>query len=325
MADDESARHMDEFERVSQLAQVFAQQNPTQLTGVQRGIGDDAAVLAATALPLVLSVDVAVENVHFKPEFASWRTLGARAFTAAISDLAAMAATPSAALSALIIPAGFSRAAFSELNAGIAAAALAYGCPVVGGNLSSGSELSITTTVIGCLRNRGLYRDAAKPGDHIYVTGPLGSAALGLLLLQRGEDLRELEEPFVQAWRAPQARITEALGIADRAHAAIDISDGALQDLGHICAASGVGAELETARIPYVPGFRELASALGRDPLALALLGGEDYELIYTLPPAAAAGPGTRIGRIVEQPGAPVLLDEHGRVLALEARGFRHF
>ena len=223
------------------------------------------------------------------------------------------------------MPASLSAADFSALHAGIARAATEHACPVVGGNLSSGCELSVTTTVIGHLRGHGMYRSAARAGDAIYVTGPLGSAALGLRLLQR--DQPELGPPFVEAWRAPQARIREGLLLVDYAHAAIDVSDGACQDLGHICAASQLSAELDAALIPLAPGFAALAEELGADPLSLALLGGEDYELIYTLPENAAPGPGTRIGRMLPADGhAQVrVLDAQARPMTLEGKAFRHF
>jgi len=308
-----------EFERIAELTRLFSQTS----AAVQLGIGDDAALLRASEFARVLSVDVAVQGVHFDQRFASWQQIGARAFNAALSDLAAMGATPTAALCSLIIPPALPNSDFSQLNAGIAQAALDHACPVIGGNLSSGRELSVTTTVIGELRGRGLYRHAAKAGDAIYVTGPLGSAALGLVLLQQAQEQRGPE--FVQAFRAPRARIAQGLAIAQHAHAAVDVSDGALQDLGHICAASGLGAELEAKRVPFAPGFEALARALGRDPLSLALLGGEDYELIYTQAADAPAGPGTYIGRMRDAPGPARVVDERGLPLSLQGRAYQHF
>jgi thiamine-monophosphate kinase len=309
-----------EFDRIVELQRLFG---PTS-AAVQLGIGDDAALLHPHTKPWVLSVDAAVESVHFERSFASWSELGMRAFSAAVSDLAAMASTPVAALSSLIAPSDFPADAFRELNSGIARGAAAYGCPVIGGNLSAGRELSITTTVIGSLPARPLLRSGAQPGDHIYVTGPLGSAALGLLLLQRGA--AERGPRFVEAWRRPEARLREGQTIAGHATAAIDVSDGALQDLGHICAASQLGAQLEAARLPFAPGFETLARELGADPLALALLGGEDYELIYTWPAdVEETGPGTYIGKISLLPGAPQVLDAQGQIVTPSGWGYRHF
>jgi thiamine-monophosphate kinase len=310
----------DEFERIARLRQRFAGAHPH----VVLGIGDDAAVLRSEASDLVLSVDSAVEGVHFERAFGSWRVLAARAFGAALSDLAAMGAIPRAALSSLIVPAAFEASAFDELNAGLAEAAADYACPIVGGNLAAGRELSLTTTVIGALEGPGLTRSAARAGDAIYVTGSLGGAALGLRLLQLGA--AERGPVFVERWQRPRARIPEGRRLRAVAHAAIDVSDGALQDLGHICEASGLAAALEVERLPLPAGLRELARELGQDALALALLGGEDYELIYTLP-ATAADPagGTRIGRMLDVPGAPVLIDDAGKTVELPGHGYRHF
>jgi thiamine-monophosphate kinase len=312
--------HMDEFERIAQLRSIFAPR--AEHPGLLLGIGDDAAVLEQPGDNLALSVDTAVQGIHFRPEFADWRTLAARALSAALSDLAAMGAQPRAALLALIAPPELDDRAFVELIGGYGEAAEHYACPVIGGNLSRGSELSLTTTVIGEVSGKGLTRSGARPGHEIYVTGALGAAALGLALLLAGEPERGPE--FVERWRRPQARIAEGRALAGIASAAIDISDGTLQDLGHLCAASGVGAQLDASALPTSPGFPELARELGRNPLELALSGGEDYELIFTLPPGAASGTGTRIGRVTDTAGI-TLRDEQGRILAAPQRGYRHF
>lgn len=309
----------DEFARIAELAKLFAGQHEA----VQLGIGDDAAVLRPQAQPLVLSVDVAVESVHFDRSYLSWEQIGARAMTAAVSDLAAMGAKPLAALCSLVAP-PLAAEDFRALHAGVAAAARDYACPVIGGNLASGAQLSLSTTVIGTLQGPGLYRSGARAGDHIYVSGPLGSAALGLALLQLSAADRG--PSFVEAWRAPRARIPQGLALSGVATSAIDISDGALADLGHICASSQLGAVIEAQLLPLAPGMAELARSLGKDPLELALTGGEDYELIYTLPPTAAdpCG-GTRIGTMQTNPGPVQVIDAQGAPLTLRSTGFQHF
>lgn len=318
-SDSQSGSGSDEFARIAELAALFAGDH----AGVLLGIGDDAAVLRPQAQPLVLSVDVAVESVHFDRAFASWEQIGARAMTAAVSDLAAMGARPLAALCSLVAPPLAARD-FRALHAGIAAAARDYACPVIGGNLASGRQLSLSTTVIGVLQGPGLYRGGAKPGDHIYVTGPLGSAALGLVLLQL--QAAERGPSFVEAWRAPRARIQQGLALSGVATSAIDISDGALADLGHICEASKLGAIIEAERVPLAPGMAELARSVAADPLELALTGGEDYELVYTLPPTAADPcAGVRIGVMQDSPGPVRVLDAHGGPISLRASGYQHF
>jgi thiamine-monophosphate kinase len=329
---------MDEFERIAGLRANFAPPaGSAEQAGILLGIGDDAAVLTRPASNLVLSVDAAVDGVHFRPGFADWATLGARAFSAAMSDLAAMGAQPRAALSALIVPLEFGDAELAELGRGQAEAAARHHCPVVGGNLARGTELSITTTVIGEVRGVGLTRAGACAGDAIYVTGVLGAAALGLAWLEAPGEVHRPEdaETFVARWRYPNARVAEGLSLVAIASAAIDVSDGLLQDLGHLCSASGVGAALDANALPTLPGFRELARTLGHDPMRLALAGGEDYELVYTLPAscsaeraetlAAARRIGTRIGVITSAVGEIMLRDADGHTLALPGRGYRHF
>lgn len=323
-----SAEGPDEFARIREIAELFAGKH----TDVQTDIGDDAAVLRPQSRPIALSVDVAVEGVHIDLALLSYAQAGERAMTAAVSDLAAMGARPLAALSSLIAPRGLPHADFVALHTGIARAARDYGCPVVGGNLSSGAQLSLTTTVVGSIPGPGLLRAGARPGDAVYVTGPLGGAALGLRLLQLGAADQSPE--LVRAWRTPRARLAEGLALSGVASSAIDISDGALADLGHICEASGLGAIIEAARVPLAPGLAELSRAMGIDPLTFALTGGEDYELLYTLP-AGFDDPcaGTRIGTMQSAPGPVRVLDGAGAELSLRdataavpnATGYRHF
>ncbi len=310
----------DEFQRIARIKQRFASASQD----VSLGIGDDAALLRALHGQIALSVDASVENVHFCRDFARLDVIGERAFSAAISDLAAMAAVPKAALIALGLPRELQDYELDELILGIARGAERYAAPVVGGNLSQASELSITTTVVGEVQGRALTRSGARPGDRIFVTGTLGSAALGLCLLKAGVSARG--PSFVERWQNPSARIQAGLALSELASAAIDVSDGALQDLTHICEASAVGAEIRASALPLDPGYCELARAMGLDPLALALAGGEDYELLYTVPAnAKACGPGTCIGEITERTGEVVVLDAAGTPMAAPLHGYRHF
>lgn len=309
-----------EFSRVRALGEIFASSDEAIMTG----IGDDAAVLRPQAGPLVLSVDVAVEGVHFQRAYLSFAEIGARAMSAAVSDLAAMGARPLAALCSLVAPAHLVHEDFMALHVGIAQAARDYKCPVVGGNLAGGDQLSLSTTVVGVLTGRGLYRHGARPGDEIHVTGPLGSAALGLKLLQL--EAAAQGPAYVQAWRAPRARVAQGLALSNAATAAIDVSDGALADLAHICEASALGAVIEAGRVPLAAGMADVARSIGVDPLELALNGGEDYELIYTLPPGAADPcSGTRIGHMLDAPGAVQVVNDQGKPLSIRPRGFQHF
>jgi thiamine-monophosphate kinase len=314
----------DEFTRIAAIAARV----PAGGVGVTLGIGDDAAVLAPLAGGVVLTVDAAVEGVHFRREWASLRVLGRRAVMAAVSDLAAMGALPRATLVALALPAGLGDADFLALVDGTADAARETGAALVGGNLTRASELSITTTAVGEAGARVLTRSGAHAGDAVYVTGVVGAAALGLALLQAGRAQEPEAAPFVARWCAPTARLAEGRAlVAAGATACVDVSDGLAQDLGHLARASGLAAEIDATALPMLPGQATRAAALGHDAVALALTGGEDYELVFTGPASAALDAiGTRIGRLVEgTPGAVTARDGAGRPLALATSGYAHF
>lgn len=292
------------------------------------GIGDDAAVLAPSSDSSVLTVDVAVDGVHFRRELASWHDIGRRAFVAAVSDLAAMGASPRAALLSLILPGDLDDDAVVELVEGVGAASREHGCPVVGGNLSSGAQLSITTTAVGGVDGEPLRRDGAREGDGIYVSGTIGDAGLGLALLERGRGDEEDDDVqrFVERWRRPSAALQLGRRLRGQATAAIDLSDGVLQDLGHVCEASGVGAEIDATLLPLAPGFARLCTELGLDPLEVALGSGDDYRLLFTGPASALSkGLGTRIGRITAERGEARVLDAEGRAVEIRRRGWQHF
>jgi thiamine-monophosphate kinase len=308
---------MAEFERIARLRALF--ERPSR--EVTLGIGDDCAVLASGTSPRVWTVDACVEGVHFERNFMTLEQVGARAFMAAASDLAAMGARAVAALSSLILPASFSDDDLDALARGLVRAADACACPIVGGNLARGAQLSLTTSVLGACEYGVLTRTGARPGDRIYVTGPLGAAALGLNALMHRRNDDEFA-PFLQAFRAPRARLDVSRALAEQAHAAIDISDGLAQDLAHLCQASGVAAEVELARVPRLPHHEELARALGLNPDALVIRGGEDYEVLFSAPPGLAAI-GSEIGTIHAGSGV-VMLDAHGQPVAPEG-GFDHF
>ncbi len=313
-----------EHERIREIQRRLTAGAPSIAAGVRVSIGDDAAVLAADAREVAISVDAAVEGVHFDRAWLSLRAIGLRAVSAALSDLAAMGATPRCAVVALICPDSLTDDALYSLIDGVADAQQRYACSIAGGNLARGRELSITTTVIGMHGARPLLRSGAREGDGLYVTGVLGEAALGLRALQASR--AALAPRAVERWRAPRARIAEGLLLAacERVSAAIDVSDGLVQDLEHLCRASQLGCVVEAARLPLAAEAAS-ASALGASALALALTGGEDYELLF-----AAAGPveglaATRIGTFVRDP-ALYVVDESGAPIALaDSRGFDHF
>ena len=312
----------DEFERIDWLkARLELDGQPE---GTILGIGDDAAVLE-TEGPNVLTVDTQVEGTHFRRDWLTPTDLGWRAIVAAASDVLAMGAVPRAALLALCLPPDYSESEFGALIEGIAHAARATGSLVIGGNLSSARDLAITTTVLGTPLERPLGRAEAVPGDTVYVTGTLGGAALGLRVLDaRALDIRGAST-FVDRWRRPPDRGPLVTTLAQVATASIDVSDGCLQDLGHLCRASDVGSILRADALPLDAGFTTVCRSLGADHLELALTGGEDYELLFCAPRSSSADAiGTAIGAIVEGNGVRVL-DADGHALTLAVEGFRHF
>ncbi|MFW5875204.1 MAG: thiamine-phosphate kinase [Myxococcota bacterium] len=312
-----------EFERIEAIRQRLARRSPD----VQVGIGDDAAVLTPGTGSPVLTVDAGVEGVHFRRDLCTLRDAGYRSFMAAASDLAAMGARPRAALLALILPRDLTDEDLLRLVDGVAEAAADAGSPVAGGNLSSGGELSITTTLVGEIDGPPMLRSGAGDGEGIYVTGHVGAAALGLALLEAGraEDPDSNAQHCIRRWRRPMAALVAGQRLQGYATACVDISDGLLQDLNHLCQASGTGAELHTDQLPLPDGFDALAASLDADPLQIALGSGDDYELLFTAPSSETAdGLATRIGHTTATPGITIL-DETGSPIDAPLTGYEHF
>jgi thiamine-monophosphate kinase len=300
-----------------------AAQRAGAASGLVLGIGDDAALVRLRpGEDLAASSDAFVEDVHFRWRSQSPARVGRRALAASLSDLAAMGARPLGCLLSLAAPASLPLARADGLVRGLVTAAREHACPLAGGNLSAARETSLSLTVLGAVaRGRALTRRGARLGDRILVTGSLGGAALAVARAARGGRLRHLPMPRLAAGRA-LARVPGVGGC-------IDVSDGLEADLGHLLAAAHggpLGAELDPARVPVPRGFGPACARLGLSPEALALRGGEDYELLFTAragaPSAAALArrlglPVTEIGRVVPRP-------RRGRAAPDEA-GWRHF
>lgn len=300
-----------EFELIARLQAIHA---ASPSASVEVGIGDDAAVLTLGA-HAVWTVDVQVDHVHFERGWLSPEDIGFRAHAAATSDIYAMRARPVAALVSYVLPEGDADVA-EDLARGARASASVHGAPIVGGNLSRGTELSLTTTVLGT-SVRPLLRRGARAGDGLYASGPVGHAALGLRALAASRMEDERFAPFVARWRRP--RLSTAAGL-DAASACIDVSDGLARDLGHLLEGTALGAELHEVALVDEP-LRAAATALGEDPLSLALGGGEDYVLLCTSPVALAGS--LRIGTIVEGSGI-VRVAADGARHTVEPRGHVH-
>lgn len=311
------------------IARYFTRAAPTGLLGV----GDDCALFPVPAGEQVAtSTDLLLEGRHFFPDVDP-RALGHKSLAVNLSDLAAMGARPigcvlGLALSRLDEP---WLAAFAE---GFHALAAAHGCPLIGGDTTrSAHDLAISVTVFGAVpAGQALRRDAAQAGDDIWVSGELGAADVAYRLL---DGQYPANDALLAATRAalewPQPQVALGMALRGIAHAAVDLSDGLLQDLGHILAASRLGARLEVDRMPVAAALSGLDDA----PRRRAVLGGGDvYQLCFTAPAAqreavqaaarAASAQVTRVGQTLAQPGLQVL-DGQGRPLTDLPGGFDHF
>lgn len=312
-----------EWGRIARLQALF--DAGVRAEGVEVAIGDDAAVLAPTLAKTVWSVDAHVETVHFERAWLSLREIGWRAVTAALSDLAAMGAEPHAILWSVAVPSYVDDDGLDALALGARDAADVARARVVGGNLTRASELALHTTVGGRTMESPLLRRGARPGDAVYVTGTVGAAALGLRSLSLGDGRPELT-PFVARWRRPQARLVEGRRLVGLASAAIDVSDGLAQDLGHIATASGVQIRIDAAALPFEASFVSACRLLEVDPLSLALFGGEDYEVAFTAPLSVdASRVATCIGRVVAGEGVRLVRDDGREEELSSVGGFDHF
>ena len=301
---------------------------------VRLGIGDDAALLAVPpGMELAVAVDTMVEGVHFLPGQAPF-DLGWKALAVNLSDLAAMGAVPAWALLALTLPTTIGaaeRAAFVEGFAeGFAALAREHRVALVGGD-TTGGPLTMSVTVHGFVPpGQALTRAGAQVGDAVLVTGTLGDAVAALHLLRAGE-VRADDAPLLTRMHRPVPRVAAGLVLRGRAHACQDVSDGLVADLGHICAASGVAAEIEVEALPRSAALTARFGGYAARDFALAC--GDDYELVFTAAEADAAaicrdlaplGGAARIGRIVAGTGVRVR-DADGQWLEPVHRGWDHF
>jgi len=242
------------------------------------------------------SVDSYVEGVHFRldPGWPEPAQIGARALAASLSDLAAMGARPAEAYVALGVPERFGERRALELMRGAAQAAAGAGAQIAGGDLVSAPILFISVTVVGWAAQESdvVTRAGAQPGDLLAVTGAIGGAGAGLMLLQRGEGARS-DPPALRALarlRAPRPRLAAGLALAQAgAHAMIDLSDGLAEDALQLARSSSLAVEIDLQSLPLEEGLHELCAQLQRDPYELAASAGEDYELCVALPPTALA------------------------------------
>lgn len=310
-----------EFDRIRAIA--------ARLGDSAAGLGDDCALVPPSGETLVLSTDMAVQDIHFRLEWISFEEIGWRAAMAALSDLGAAGARCHGLLAAVCAPHDAPEAQLVDLMGGVGDAVRAVGGVILGGDLTAAPQWSIACTVVG-FASRPVGRRGAQPGDGLWVTGMLGGSRAALTTWNRGgAPALAAREAFAR----PVARLAAGQWLAlHGATAMMDISDGLGGDARHLVTASGVAADIHLEDLPVHPAVTEAAAKVGEAPAAFAATGGEDYELLVTLPPAftaadavrceAACGvPLRRIGTVREGSGLRFLLS--GEPVPLS--GFDHF
>lgn len=315
---------------------------PVSSPQVIQGIGDDAAVSSlGPENDLVSTVDLLIEGVHFDLAYIDPYPLGRKSLAVNLSDLAAMGAIPRWMLISLALPSGHSLEFIDQFFAGLQAVAQAHGVSLIGGDTSSSPDhFFISITLLGEGKKDALvFRHGAEPGDDLYVTGTIGDSLLGLHRARslRGRASTPEEKFLLERHLDPTPRLQEGRVLAERklARAMIDISDGLLSDLHHICEESRVGALIWADRIPQSPAFRSLVPASPGEGWKWALKSGEDYELLFSASPERAeeltalgkAWPCgiTRIGRVEPRSHGVVVRDEKGPVDPSSLKGYDHF
>ena len=339
----QGSRRLDEFAFINLIKRRFGR-IPSR---VPVGIGDDAAVVhSSSTRDWLVTTDLLAEGVHFCLDTTSFDDLGYKAAAANLSDIAAMGGTPTYLLMALAIPKTLSQFDLSRLYQGLHRACRPHRVRLIGGDTSSSrAGLFLNIILIGeCARDRAILRSGARPGDLLYVSGTLGESLAGLRLLGKtparvhriglgNHDRARL----IRRHRHPTPRVELGQSLASRrlATAMIDLSDGLSGDLAHICEESRVGVLLDRTALPLSPALRRFAALTGLSAESLALQGGEDYELLFTVPPQHEQAvqrvgrqlrvPLTKIGRIMPARFGTKERNRHGNVKNLGVTSYRHF
>ncbi len=300
------------------------------------GIGDDAAeVLVSPDEASLATTDLLLEGVHFDLRTTDLYSLGWKAVAVNLSDIAAMGGLPRYCLTALGIPLSLTAEALSEFYRGVRACLEKFDTELVGGDTCRSRQgLIISVTMLGeTVKGRAVTRSGAAPGDRIFVTGTVGNSGAGLALLKAGiRSPKGGDRKLIERHLRPTPRVIEGMKLAwsGIASSMIDVSDGLSSDLGHICDESNVGAEVFAGRIPLSKELRAAVPRLSGPLLDLALFSGEDYELLFTVPPRLTGRlrslrlGATEIGVVTEGAGM-ICIDQRGRRSALAAAGYDHF
>lgn len=328
---------MNEFELIKNITASA----PASLDRLVKGIGDDCAVVSqASGKDMLITTDSLFDGVHFKMDWISPRTLGRKALSVNVSDIAAMGGKPLYYLVSIGIPKGMGEKNIQEIFDGMAQVAHGLRMNIIGGDTCASEKgLLLSLTVIGEVEHtKCLYRSGAKAGDAVYVTGTFGGSALGLACMEKGLRNMHMRE-FIRMHDDPIPRVTTGAWLAASTcvSSMIDVSDGLAGDLSHIANESGISIHIDASKIPLPEGIDDAAAQVHKDPLALALSGGEDYELAFTVHASKVTlfekmlevmlptfgHKVTRIGDVVEGMGVRVK-DIHGKDMPLGFKGFEH-
>jgi len=313
----------------------------TTSKNVIKGIGDDCAVFGPSSGRVMLfTTDMLVEDIHFLKSKMTPYQLGWKSIAVNLSDIAAMGGRPLVLLISLAIPSEMDVELIQDLYKGMKDICEHYKVNIVGGDtVASPDKLIVNISLVGDAKeNEVLYRSGARPGDSIYLTGNVGDSFAGLKILKNEiSSPKSIARHFIKIHNEPKPLIKTGMVIAASrlASAMIDVSDGLLSDLGHICKESGVGAMLLRRKIPLSSELKLLASRVGFNPLTLALSGGEDYHLLLTVPEVNIKGfemlckdkglsPLYLIGEIREGKGIKMVNDD-GSIEKMSIKGFNHF
>ncbi len=315
---------------LKRLRKRFGKKSP----GLILGIGDDAAVIAPSCPDILVTTDMMAEGVHFDLRWTTPFQLGFKLVSVNVSDIYAMGGKPGFLLLNFSAARDFQLKQFDSFFDGIKKASKLYGVSLIGGDISSSEKLTLSATVIGCAREKILRRNGARPGDLIYVTGSLGDSACGLELLKK------MKTPLPDKGKAPGFRQLSAkttlplvrrhvMPVAVRpdrfirhATAMMDISDGLIMDLSRICSDSRVGATIFTEKLPLSKELIRASEYIKKDPVDLALGGGEDYELLFTSVSKRISG-AYCVGEITRS--GMKIIQKDGSQKKIIGQGYQHF
>lgn len=320
---------------IEKIEEALGRRRNAPSDAVRLGIGDDAALFSPrVGHELILTCDWFLEGTHFLRDMHPPDSVGWKCLARAVSDIAAMGGVPLCFLLSLALPAPHAGRWLTKFLGGLRRASRKLHCTLAGGDTTQREEILINVMVVGEVKKgRAVLRSGARPGDLVYVSGRLGEAELGLHILGKSRGPASSKNPLLKKHFYPEPRLVLGQWLAERklASAMMDLSDGLSSDLPRLCTASGVSSSVESARVPKTRSF-DVARKQGMDPLALALHGGDDYELLFTvpqrkaksLPPSFRGVSLTPIGRITKG-SKLIVIDENGREKPLGPEGWDPF